>query len=252
MSDNSLLIEYADGVCNISLNKPQLHNAFDDKLILELTQALSQAQANPAVAIVVLRAIGKNFSAGADLNWMQKMAGFSQADNIADAGSLALLLQTLDELSKPTIAAIQGAALGGAIGLIACCDIALAAENAYFCFSEVKLGLVPAVISPYIIRAMGEKRARYYFLTAQRFDANLACQHGLVHQVVDDLDAATLAVCQQLKQNCPQALAQAKQLLRTVAQQAFNNTDYTCQALAEARARQSTQQRLADFLTSKK
>lgn len=252
MTTPSLLIKQMAGICQLTLNKPEIHNAFDDKLIEALVLALEQAKHDPQVEIVVLRANGKNFSAGADLNWMQRMASFSHEENVQDAQQLAHLLQTLDELPKPTLALVQGAALGGAIGLIACCDIAIATQDTYFCFSEVKLGLVPAVISPYVIRAIGERQARYYFLTAERFNAKKAQQLGLIHQIIDKLPLAEAGsvVCQQLQNLCPKALAQAKQLLQNVSGKPIDQTlvNYTCQALAEARLRSTTQVKLQNFL----
>lgn len=252
MISDSLLVEQRAGVYKLTLNRPKVHNAFDDKLIKELTEAIAQAKQDPTVQILVLAANGKNFSAGADLNWMQRMANFSYEENIEDAQGLATLLQTLNQFPKPTIALIQGAALGGAIGLIACCDIVLALEDAYFCFSEVKLGLVPAIISPYVIRAIGEHQARYYFLTAERFNAKQARQLGLVHKIVanQSLEAAAQNLCQQLQANCHYALSQAKELIQYVATHSENTdlTSYTLDTLAKARARPTTQAKLIRFL----
>ena len=256
MTNQSLLIKHEAKICHLTLNKPEIHNAFDDKLIKELTLALEQAKRDPKVEIVVLAAHGKNFSAGADLNWMQRMASFSYEENVQDAHQLAHLLQTLDNFPKPTLALVQGAALGGAIGLIACCDFAIAAEDAYFCFSEVKLGLIPAVISPYVIRAIGERQARRYFLTAERFNANQALKLGLIHEISEAQKLTELGqfICQQLQANCPAALAQAKKLISAV-----NNSPlapallhYTCQELVQARLRDSTQLKLKNFLAKRR
>lgn len=252
MTQPSFLTEFKAGIFEIRLNRPEIHNAFDDVLIKDLTKALLKAKQNPEIKAVVLAANGKHFSAGADLNWMQRMAHYTHAENVEDAQLLAQLLITLDQFPKPTLALVQGAAFGGAIGLITCCDIALASENAYFCFSETKLGLVPAVISPYAIRAMGERQARRYFLTAERFDAYQAQSLGLIHQVISkqSLDEAGQLICQQLQTNCPTALVQAKQLIGNVAARPLNKAlvSYTCEALAEARLRPATQHRLKNFL----
>ena len=255
MNNSILQIENHRGLCILYLNKPQQHNAFDPELILALTAALNQAEQDATVNTVVLAARGKNFSAGADLNWMQAMANYGLDENKRDAQNLAHLLQTLAQFPKPTMALVQGAAFGGAIGLIACCDLALAAEEAYFCLSEVKLGLVPAVISPYIIRALGERQARRYMLTAERFNASEAQKLGLIHQVVAEaqLFQAGEKLYQQLQGNCPEALAQVKRLVQTLAHKPIDEAAiaYTCEALAEARLRSSTQQRLKRFLTKK-
>lgn len=208
----------ATGVATLTLNRPALHNAFDDQLIAELTTALQRLAADTGVRAVVLAAHGKSFSAGADLNWMRRMAGYSEAENFQDAMALAELLRTLDGLAKPTIAKVQGAAYGGGVGLVACCDIAIAAETATFRLSEVALGLIPAVISPYLVNAIGERQARRYFLTAERFTAQNAQRIGLVHEVVspealDDTVADRLKI---LAGNGPAAMAAAKTLARAV------------------------------------
>ena len=173
-----------DGVARITMTRVEVHNAFNDKLIIELTQALKGLESDPRVRVVVLAAEGKSFSAGADLNWMKSMASYSKDENLADAEALGELLRTLNFLSKPTLALVQGAAFGGGVGLIAACDIAIGAEGAIFSLSEVKLGLIPAVISPYVINAMGERAARRYIITGERFDAAEAHRTGLLHEIV--------------------------------------------------------------------
>ena len=181
----------ADGAARITLTRPELHNAFNDALISELTAVLRGLGSDERVHAVVLAAKGKSFSAGADLNWMKAMAGYSQERNQADAEALAELMFTLDRLGKPSIALVQGAAYGGGVGLVACCDIAIAAERATFSLSEVRLGLIPAVISPYVIAAMGARAARRYMLTGERFSAWEAHRQGLVHEVVAQVDLET-------------------------------------------------------------
>ena len=180
MSDTSILTQIDnDGRATLTMNRPELHNAFDDTLITGLIEKLRDLEDDPDVRFVILAASGKSFSAGADLNWMRRMADYSREQNLADAERLAELMRTLDTLSKPTIALVQGAAYGGGVGLVACCDIAIATARASFCLSEVKLGLIPAVISPYVVAAIGPRAARRYFLSAESFDAGEANRYGL-------------------------------------------------------------------------
>ena len=186
MTDSNLLIEIENGVAKLILNRPDVHNAFDDVLIAKIITALNHAQENKNVRVVVLTSHGKHFSAGADLNWMKRMARLTKQENRDDAQQLAELMHTLNTLSKPTVALVNGAAYGGAVGLIACCDMAIATQRSRFCLSEVKIGLSPAVISPFVIGAIGERAARRYFLSAEAFDAQKAEQLGLLHDVVAD------------------------------------------------------------------
>jgi methylglutaconyl-CoA hydratase len=208
----------ARGVATLTLNRPEVHNAFDDHLIVELTARLRELNREHAIRVVVLAGNGKSFSAGADLNWMKRMAQYSEAENLRDAVSLASLMHTLSEMAKPTVARVGGSAFGGGVGLVACCDIAIAARNAQFSLSEVRLGLIPAVISPFVIAAIGERQARRYFLTAERFDAAEALRIGLVHRMVDDgeLDAAVGAIVDELLKGGPRAQAAAKALIGSV------------------------------------
>lgn len=210
------LLQIADayGVRRITLNRPQVHNAFDDGLIAELTAALEQAGRDAAVRAVVLTGAGASFSAGADLHWMRGMAQASEADNRDDSLRLATLMRTLQYLPKPTIARVNGAAYGGGVGLVACCDIAIGVDTARFGLTEVKLGLVPAVISPYVIHAIGLRHARRLFLTGELFDAATALHIGLLHQcvAVDQLDSAVEATLALLAKAGPVAQAEAKQL----------------------------------------
>lgn len=203
-----------DGVRQITLNRPDVHNAFDDTLIAELTSAIAQAGQDATVRALVLTGAGASFSAGADLNWMRGMAGASEADNRDDSLRLAALMRTLQFCPKPTVARVNGAAFGGGVGLVACCDIAIGTEQAKFGLTEVKLGLVPAVISPYVIAAIGLRHARRLFLTGEIFDAGEAKQIGLLHQVVsaDALDETTNATLRLLAKAGPLAQGEAKQL----------------------------------------
>jgi methylglutaconyl-CoA hydratase len=208
-----------NGVATLTLNRPERHNAFDDQVIAELTVALEALDADTAVRVVVLAANGKSFSAGADLGWMQRMASYSEAENLADAEKLAHLMHTLDTLRKPTVAAVQGPAYGGGVGLVACCDMVFAAPEAQFALTEVKLGLIPAVISPYVVRKIGQSHARRYFLSAERFSAEVAQRIGLVHELVPQDEVLPLARnwAGQLRQNGPQSMAAAKRLVADVA-----------------------------------
>ena len=215
MSNTFLETVDARGIATLTLNRPDRHNAFDDSLIAELTTALKRLGEDSMVRAVVLASHGRSFSAGADLGWMRRMASHSFEDNLSDAAGLAGLLHTLDRLPKPTVALVQGAAYGGGVGLVACCDIALAAERASFCLSEVKLGLTPATISPYVVNAMGPRWARRLFQTAEVFDASRAREIGLVHEVVpaDGLAPRGEEVIQALLQGAPGAQADAKDLV---------------------------------------
>jgi methylglutaconyl-CoA hydratase len=212
---NTLNLSIERGIATLQLNRPDVHNAFDDQLIAALTQALQQLDQDSTVRAVVLTAAGASFSAGADLNWMRGMASASEVDNYADSLRLAELMRTLAFLSKPTLAKVNGAAYGGGVGLVACCDIAIAADTAKFGLTETKLGLVPAVISPYVIRAIGERQAMRLFLTAAIFDAEHARTIGLVHNTVAaaQLDAVVRAELDLLLKAGPHAVREAKALV---------------------------------------
>jgi len=215
MSDSVLLNTDHHGIATLTLNREDKHNAFDDAIIAELTAKLKKLDADPKVRVVVLAATGKTFSAGGDLNWMRSMAKFSEKENLDDALKLAELLETLDTLSKPTIARVNGPAYGGGVGLVVCCDIAIASVSAKFALTEVRLGLVPAVISPYVIAAIGAHQARRYFLTAEIIEAQQAYDMGLVHEVVtaDILDETVGSAATALLKAGPKALMAAKQLI---------------------------------------
>ena len=208
-----------DRVARIALNRPEVHNAFDDELIYELTGTLTKLDEDTAIRAIVLTGNGASFSAGADLNWMRRMAMLSETDNRADSARLAALMRTLDDFSKPTVACVNGAAYGGGVGLVACCDIVVASDTAKFGLSEVKLGLVPAVISPYVVAAIGVREARRLFLTAETFDAAEARRIGLVHHVVPaaELDASVNHVLSLLRSGGPIAQTEAKKLVAHMA-----------------------------------
>jgi methylglutaconyl-CoA hydratase len=218
MSDS--LLQQRDGaVARLRLNRPELHNAFDAELIAALTAALSGLGSDPGVRVVVLEGAGASFSAGADLNWMRGMASASEAENRDDALALARLLRTLDELPKPTIASVHGAAFGGGVGLVAACDIAIGVPEAKFGLTESKLGLLPAVISPYVIAAIGARQARRWFATAEIFAADEARRIDLLHDVVNAtaLDTAVQRQVDLLLKAGPIAAATAKSLVHRVA-----------------------------------
>lgn len=244
------------GVASLVLNRPEVHNAFDDLMIAELIAQLDSLAANNQVKVLILKSNGKNFSAGADLNWMRSMAKKDYQQNLDDAAGLASLMHKLDTFPKPTLVLVQGAAYGGAVGLVACCDIALAEENASFCLSEVKIGLIPAVISPYVMRALGERQSRRYFLTAERFSALTAATLGLVHQVVsnDTLENQAEPLVQALLQNSPAAVSAAKHLLQQIYNKNINNEviAHTTQAIAEIRVSAEGQEGLSAFLEKRK
>lgn len=250
MSYAYIALHIKAGVARLTLNRPELHNAFDDRMIAELLQALHSVANNPEVRLLVLASNGNNFSAGADLSWMRSMAAKNYADNCADAEQLALLMQRLDELPLPTIALVRGAAFGGAVGLVACCDIALAESSASFCLSEVKIGLIPAVISPYVMRAIGHRQARRYMLSAERFSAASALAMGLVHELSDDLEQRLAQLQQQLLSNSPAALAAAKNLILAIDQQPLNNAtrEHTIKQIAQIRVSAEGQEGLNAFL----
>lgn len=203
------------GVTTVSLNRPDVHNAFDEIMIGELHQALEHLGRDRDTRVILIRAMGKSFCAGADLRWMKRAAAFSEEENYDDAMRLAQLLHTLDTLPKPTVAFVHGPAYGGGVGLISCCDIAVASERAVFCLSEVKLGLVPAVISPYVVRAIGARAARRYFQSAERFDCREAHHIGLVHEVAA-ADSDVESVLGALLQGGPNAQKVSKQLISRV------------------------------------
>jgi methylglutaconyl-CoA hydratase len=239
------------GVVTLTLDRPQLHNAFDDALIAELIKVLALYKTHPQSRLLVLRANGKSFSAGADLNWMQRVAQYTQDQNKDDAENLAELMSSLYYFPHPTIAVVQGAAFGGGVGLVSCCDIALASDKASFCLSEVKLGLVPAVISPYVIAAIGARQAQRYFLSAERFDAQTAYHLGLVQQLcsAEDLETQTMALINTILSNAPLALTACKQLIHRV-DAAINPElrDYTTSLIAQLRVSPEGQEGLAAFL----
>lgn len=253
MSESLLLQAFLPGVWELVLNRPGRHNAFDDKLIDAMSSKLEQAARQPGLRLLVLRASGRHFSAGADLAWMRRAASLSEAANLADAQALARLLWRLDHFPHPTLALVQGAAYGGALGLIACCDLAVAAADARFCLSEVRLGLIPATIAPYVLRALGARQARRYMLTAELIPAREAERLGLVHLVAapgQPLDEAAAPLIEALKRNGPAAQGAAKQLINDYAGRPVDEALLLDSARRIARIRVTSEARegLAAFL----
>ena len=243
-------------IARITLNRPDVRNAFDDEVIAELTRAFTEVGASPEVRCIVLGANGSAFCAGADLNWMKRMANYSRDENLADAAKLAQMLRTIHECPKPTIARIQGDVYAGGLGLVATCDIAIAAQTAGFCVSEVRIGLIPATISPYLIRAMGARAAHRYFLTAERFDAAEALRIGFVHEAVaaDALDAKVAQIAKSLIGMSPNAIKECKQLLREVAGREIDAAliERTVAGIADIRASEEGREGVQAFLQKRK
>jgi methylglutaconyl-CoA hydratase len=256
MNWQSIDITMHERVATVTLNRPDVRNAFNEATIAELALAFDELGRDEAVRAIVLAANGPAFCAGADLNWMKRMAGYSDAENLEDATRLADMLRTIYLCPKPVVAKIQGDCYAGGMGLAAACDVAVAAEGASFCLSEVKLGLIPATISPYVIKAMGENAARRYFLTAERFSAQEAHRIGFVHELVkaDDLDPSVAAIVKALVSNSPNAVQQAKVLVRDIAGRPFDNALLadTAARIAAIRASLEAREGVASFLEKRK
>lgn len=246
------------GIATVMLDRADKHNAFNAEIIAALTDALQQLGRNDDVRVAVLTGAGKSFSAGADLSWMKSMADYTEEQNLEDSLKLAELMQVLDNLRKPTIARVNGHVFGGGVGLVACCDIAIAADHAKFALSEVKLGLVPAVISPYVIAAIGERHARRFFLTAEAMDCTTAMRVGLVHEAVsaDALDDAIEKEIALLLQGGPEAQAAAKHLVRQVCHHDDDAETHllksTAELIAQIRVSDEGQEGLGAFLEKRK
>ena len=239
-------------IATVTLNRADKHNAFNDEMIIELTRLFKKAGEDENVRALILRAEGKSFSAGADLNWMKKMASYTEAQNESDALALATMLQTLYKMPKPTIARVQGAAFGGAVGLIACCDIAIGSKLSKFCLSEVKIGLIPATISPYVVEAIGARVCRRYFQTAEVFSARRARRLGLLSESVteDELDSTIDDIVSNILKNGPQAVAKAKDLVQWVSTQEIDDVllTQTSKLIAQVRTSDEGQEGLTAFL----
>ena len=255
MSYETLEILRDGGVATIWMNRPDVHNAFNAQLIADLSAACRALDADPSVRVVVLAGRGKSFSAGADLNWMKAAGEAGEAENFADAMKLAGMLRTLAEMSKPTIARVHGAALGGGMGLASACDICIAGERALFATSEVKFGIIPSAISPYVIRAIGERQAYRYFQTAERIDARRAAELGLAHEAVasDALDAKVKEVVDALLLGGPKSQSAAKELIRAVANRPLSDAvvEDTARRIASLRVTPEAREGLNAFLSKR-
>ena len=253
---STLLVSHNLHTATVTLNRPEVRNAFNATAIAELTNVFDMLGQDASVRAIVLRANGSAFCAGADLQWMQQMAGFSDAENLADATLLARMLYAIYRCPKPVVACVQGDCYAGGMGLVAACDIAVAADQVQFCLSEVRLGLIPATISPYVIRAMGENAARRYFLTAERFNASEALRIGFVHKVVaaGELDVAVDAIVDALCKASPHAVREAKRLVREIAGVALDESVMadTAQRIAAMRASDEGREGVQAFLKKSK
>jgi len=249
-----LLVEKKDGVARVTLNRPEVRNAFDDALIKLLHEAFVSLTKDQSVRAVVLAGNGPAFCAGADLNWMKRMAGYDYAANQRDAQALAEMLAALERMPKPTIARVHGPAFAGGTGLVAACDIAVGTHEAKFCFSEAKLGLSPATISPHVLRAIGERAARRYFLTAEVFDAEEAFRIGMLSILTDKLDETIDGLLQHLLAGGPEAMKKIKDLVRAVSSRPLDDALVadTAQRIAEIRVSAEGKEGIASFLEKRK
>jgi len=242
------------GVACVRLNRPEVHNALNDVVIQELHDAFDMLGRHKDVRVIVLTGAGKSFSAGADLTWMQRAAARSEEENQADAVRLAHMFDILNTCPKPVLGLVNGAALGGGVGLAACCDIVVAATGAVFGLTEVRLGLIPATISPYVTARIGATQARRFMLTAERFDATTAKAIGLVHEVADDIDAAARPILDALLASGPEAMADTKRLIRDVAGRPLTGElrTLTAERIAARRASDEGREGMAAFLDKRK
>ncbi len=256
MNYQTLTVQTESRVATLTLDRPDVRNAFNETTIAEITQAFRALGQNADIRASVLAANGPAFCAGADLNWMKKMAGYTHEENRADAAQLAEMLRTIYACPKPVVAKVQGDCYAGGMGLVAACDMAVAVDASNFCLSEVKLGLIPATISPYVIRSMGEHAARRYFLTAERFSAQEALRIGFVHAVVaaDALDATVGDIVKALVSNSPNAVKQAKRLVQDVAGKALTDALIadTAERIADIRSSDEGKEGVRSFLEKRK
>jgi methylglutaconyl-CoA hydratase len=253
---SALTITNQGAIRTITLSRPDVRNAFNDEVIAELKNAFTEAGQVADVRCVVLAAEGPAFCAGADLNWMRRMADYTRDENLADAGQLAAMLRAIYECPKPTIARVQGDVFAGGVGLVAACDMAVSLDTATYCLSEVKLGLIPATISPYVIRAMGARASHRYFLTAERFSAAEAHRIGLVHEVVaaDALDAKVAELTSALVSASPNAVRTCKRLVQDVAEREIDDAlvAHTVAGIADIRSSVEGKEGVQSFLQKRK
>lgn len=257
MTDEIVLLEIKDSIAYVTLNRPEVHNAFDETVIARLSEIWDELADNKDVMAVVLQGKGKSFSAGADMNWMRRAADFTEEQNKSDALALATMLNKLYCLPKVTIACVQGAAMGGGMGLVCCCDIVIAEEDAKFALSEVKLGLIPATISPYVLAAIGPRQSRRYFQTGERFDGKKALEIGLAHELAErpeDMEYHLHVILKNLSTNGPKSMVAAKQLCLDLAGKPITQDilDDTASRIAAARAGDEAKEGLSAFLEKRK
>jgi methylglutaconyl-CoA hydratase len=253
----SLVIEHQGPIGLVTMNRPDRHNAFDDAMIGELTEALRSMEADDGLRVIVLSGTGPSFSAGADLDWMKRAAAYTKDENLRDAMALGALMRTLDHLRKPTVARVHGAAYGGGVGLVACCDVAISTVSAMFSFSEVKLGIIPAVISPYVVGAIGARAARRYFVSGERFEAAEAYRLGLIHDLAadeTDLDEKVGSIVEAMLNAGPAAQREAKELIRAVANRPMHSEilQDTADRIARIRTSPEGREGIAAFLEKRK
>lgn len=256
MSYETLILQQDGALATVTLNRPEVRNAFNETMIVELGQAFTHLANQPEVRAIVLAANGPAFCAGGDLNWMKKMAHYNDAENHADALHLAKMLRAIYTCPQPVVARVHGDCYAGGMGLVSACDMIVAAPGAYFCLSEVKLGLIPATISPYVIKAMGEQAARRYFLTAERFTAQEAHRFGMVHELAEAeaIDASVAAITKALLANSPNAVRQAKVLVREMAGREVDDAllEDSARRIAQIRASSEGREGVTSFLEKRK
>ena len=240
------------GVCSLTLNRPEVHNAFDERMIAEVTAALESAADEDAVRVLVIRGSGKSFSAGADINWMRRMADYDESQNYEDAQRMSTMMDSLYRFPKPTLASVHGSVFGGGVGLVACCDMAIACDKTIFSLSEIKLGLIPSVISPYVVEAIGIRNARRYFLSGERFTASTAVQLGLINECcsIVDLNHKTDSLVAELLQGAPNAQTIAKSLLQNVLKNQIDQDikNQTARIISQVRASEEGREGTSAFL----
>jgi methylglutaconyl-CoA hydratase len=255
-SSYQYLTVQGEGITHVTLNRPEVRNAFNEGLISELLEIFTKLGSDDRCRVIVLQANGKTFCAGADLNWMKNMASFTKEENLADSRKMALMLNTIYACPKPVIAKVQGDAYAGGVGLASVCDILVASTQVRFCISEAKLGLLPATIAPYVIRALGEQASRRYFLTAEIFTAAHAKELGFVHELVDPeaLDNKVDEICQAIMSNGPLAVIACKKIVRDISQKEItpDMLEDTVERIATIRASDEAQMRMKAFLEKSK
>ena len=241
-----------NGIAKITLNNPEKQNAFDDEIILDLIDILSEIEQSADLRLVVLSSNGKNFSAGADLNWMKRMSNSDYAANMRDASALTTMLQKLNNLAQPTLVIIRGAVFGGGVGLVSCCDIAMASNESIFSLSEVKVGLVPATIGPYVIRAIGERNARRFFTSGERFGAEVAKNINLVHEVIEESELEEKVEFYEnlFRKNGPKAVLAAKKIVADISNKEIDSSviNHTCKVISELRTSDEGKEGVSAFL----